>query len=67
MNTHDCLQLRIFLKLPFVNETVNRTVMLYGVFFRSVLRDNINKLHKQLLDERNKTEKLKQDFVCFTF
>ena len=32
--------------------------------FRSVLREDINKLHRQLLDERSKTEKLKQDFVC---
>ena len=31
--------------------------------FRSVLREDINKLHRQLLDERSKTEKLKQDFV----
>ena len=37
------------------------------IFFshsRSVLREDINKLHKQLLDERGKTEKLRQEFVC---
>ena len=32
--------------------------------FRSILREDINKLHRQLLDERSKTERLKQDFVC---
>jgi len=29
---------------------------------RSVLREDINKLHRQLLDERGKAEKLKQEF-----
>lgn len=32
---------------------------------RSVLREDINKLQRQLLDERGNTEKLRQEFVCW--
>ena len=34
---------------------------------RSVLREDINKLHRQLLDERSRADKIKQDLVCLKF
>ena len=63
--------LSVIITVIFTNPSLPKyfDVVSFFCFYsaRSVLREDINKLHRQLLDERSRADKIKQDLVCLKF